>query len=224
MNGMHVVEQRQYPAPVKDRDIPTRQSLLLRLKKWDDNISWKDFFDTYWRLIYRLAKKAGLSDADADDALQETFLAVARLMPNFTYDPSKGSFKSWLFSVTHYRIMLQLRKKAKEGRLVAQPTIRQIRSRETSTTDRAPDPNGAEIERIWDQEWEENLKEAALERVHRQTDSKSFQVFDLCLRGHNPADIARTLKITRAEVYLIRHRLTKLLRRKMSQLKKDPLR
>jgi RNA polymerase sigma factor (sigma-70 family) len=221
---MDIAEKRQRMEPVEDRDIPTRQSLLLRLKDRDDNVSWKVFFDTYWRLIYRMAKKAGLTDEDADDAVQETVLAVVRLLPGFTYDPSKGSFKGWLFSLTRYRIMLQMRKRAREGRFVTERPGRQSRPGETSTTDRVPDPNGAEIERIWDREWEENLKEAALERVKRQADSKSFQVFDLCLRGHTPADIARTLRITRGEVYLIRHRLTKLLRKKMERLKRDPLR
>jgi len=38
-----------------DELIPTRQSLLGRLKDWEDQASWREFFDTYWRLIY-LAK------------------------------------------------------------------------------------------------------------------------------------------------------------------------
>jgi len=31
--------------------IPTRSSLLGRLKDWEDQESWRDFFETYWRLI-----------------------------------------------------------------------------------------------------------------------------------------------------------------------------
>ncbi len=31
--------------------IPTRYSLLSRLQNWDDQESWKDFFDTFWLLI-----------------------------------------------------------------------------------------------------------------------------------------------------------------------------
>src|SRR5262245_37419305 len=49
--------------------IPTRQSLLVRLKDWDDSTSWKDFFDTYWKLIYGVARKAGLTDAEAQDVV-----------------------------------------------------------------------------------------------------------------------------------------------------------
>src|SRR6266496_3881416 len=32
--------------------LPTRWSLLTRLKNWDDQASWQEFFDTYWKLIY----------------------------------------------------------------------------------------------------------------------------------------------------------------------------
>ena len=83
----------------KDADdfIPTRQSLLTRLKSWDDQESWREFFDTYWNLIYGLALKSGLTEAEAQDAVQETLVAVARKMPGFNYDPAIGSFKSWLF-------------------------------------------------------------------------------------------------------------------------------
>ncbi|HXJ61352.1 MAG TPA: hypothetical protein VNU68_32310, partial [Verrucomicrobiae bacterium] len=64
-----------------DPFLPTRQSLLSRLKAWDDHESWRDFFDTYWRLIYGLAIKSGLTNAEAEDVVQETLLAVAKEMP-----------------------------------------------------------------------------------------------------------------------------------------------
>jgi len=60
--------------------IPTRRSLLSRLKDWDDQESWKDFFDTYWKLVYGVAIKAGLSDQEAQDVVQETVLSVADVM------------------------------------------------------------------------------------------------------------------------------------------------
>ncbi len=48
-----------------DEFLPTRKSLLSRLKNWDDSQSWREFFDTYWSLIYGVAIKGGLSDAEA---------------------------------------------------------------------------------------------------------------------------------------------------------------
>ena len=85
-----------------DEFIPTRRSLITRLKNWDDQESWQRFFDTYWKLIYSVASKAGLSPADSQDIVQETVLAVARQMPGFHYDPSLGSFKAWLLQMTRW--------------------------------------------------------------------------------------------------------------------------
>jgi hypothetical protein len=47
-----------------DELIPTRRSLLSRLKDWDDQESWRDFFNTYWRLIYGLASRAAATGLD----------------------------------------------------------------------------------------------------------------------------------------------------------------
>ena len=89
--------------------IPTRSSLLSRLKNWDDQESWKDFFNTYWRLIYEVALKAGLSDAEAQEVVQETVILVAKKMQDFKYDPAVGSFKNWLLHTTRWRINDQFR-------------------------------------------------------------------------------------------------------------------
>ena len=48
-----------------DDTIPTRQSLLERLKDWKDQTSWQDFFNTYWKLIYGVARQAGLTEPEA---------------------------------------------------------------------------------------------------------------------------------------------------------------
>src|ERR1017187_5732034 len=79
--------------------LPTRQSLLSRLKDWNDQESWRAFFDAYWRLIYNAAIKAGLTDAEAQDAVQETLVSVMKSMPNFQHDAKKGSFKGWLLTL-----------------------------------------------------------------------------------------------------------------------------
>jgi hypothetical protein len=89
--------------PVQDH-LPTRQSLLNRLRDWQDQESWAVFFEIYWRLIYGFAVKSGLSDAEAQDVVQETVVSVAKRMKDFKYDPAVGSFKSWLLLITRRRI------------------------------------------------------------------------------------------------------------------------
>jgi RNA polymerase sigma-70 factor (ECF subfamily) len=91
--------------------LPTRQSLLGRLKDWSDDQSWRDFFETYWRLIYSTARKSGLSDAEAQEVVQETVIAVAKQMSAFKYDPALGTFKGWLKLVIRRRVVDQYRKR-----------------------------------------------------------------------------------------------------------------
>jgi RNA polymerase sigma-70 factor (ECF subfamily) len=91
--------------------LPTRRSLLSRLKSCDDQTGWQEFFETYWRLIYGVAIKAGLNDAEAQDAVQETVIAVSKYIGEFTYNPEKCSFKTWLLRLTRQRVWRQLQKR-----------------------------------------------------------------------------------------------------------------
>ena len=147
-----------------DPFLPTRQSLLSRLKTWDDHESWRDFFDTYWRLIYGLAVKSGLTTTEAEDVVQETLLAVAKETPDFKYDPARGSFKGWLLEITRRRIANQVRRRLKHRHATAGPLVGEATrqpsgersepdQRRTATVERVPDPNSDEMEKLWDQEW-----------------------------------------------------------------------
>src|SRR5258705_13517491 len=95
--------------------IPRRQSLLARLKDCGDQESWREFFDTYWRLVHATALKAGLIETEAQEVVQEVMIAAAKKMPEFTYDPGKDSLKGWLLAVTRWKVADQLRKREKVG-------------------------------------------------------------------------------------------------------------
>lgn len=97
--------------PEQEKMLPTRRSLLDRLRNWEDQASWRDFFNTYWKFIYGVAIKSGLSDSEAEDVVQETVLSVAKKMPEFIYDPARCSFKGWLMHVTRLRILDQMRRR-----------------------------------------------------------------------------------------------------------------
>src|SRR5262249_12513993 len=101
--------------------VPTRQSLLTRLKHWDDAAGWREFFDAYWELIYNVARKAGLNDAEAQDVVQETVLGGARKIGEVKNDPSRGSFKSWLLGQARWRIGDQFRARKRVARVFEEP-------------------------------------------------------------------------------------------------------
>jgi RNA polymerase sigma factor (sigma-70 family) len=196
--------------------IPTRASLLERLKDWEDQASWQEFAGTYGRLIRSTALKAGLSETEADDAVQETFLAVARNIKEFKYDPTRCSFKSWLLLITRQRIIWQWRMRAPQADA---PRRTPDDATRTATIDRIPDETGFNLDAHWDAEWEKHLMAAALERVKRRVDAKQFQMFDLyALQGWPVADVARTLRVNSARVYLAKHRVARLLKREVKRL------
>ena len=187
--------------------IPTRWTLIQRLKKWDDQVSWREFFDTYWRLIYATALKSGLLEVEAQEVVQETVISVCRKIGGFEATPDAGTFKGWLLQLTRWRITDQVRRRRPfdASGNPGQETPH------TSSTARIPDPAGLELEKVWDEEWQANLISAALDRVQRQVSAKHYQMFYLhVIRGVTVEKVAAATGVKPNEIYLVKHRLTPL--------------
>jgi RNA polymerase sigma factor (sigma-70 family) len=204
--------------PHSEDSLATRASLLQRLKDSGDHQSWQAFFDRYWQVIYRVALKSGLTESEAQDAVQETVIAVAKNIRAFEYDPGRCSFKSWLMLITRQRIIWQLRK-----RLPLPPTHpTDGPTSRTSTIDKMPDENALKLDAMWEEEWRNNLMSAALERVKTQTSPRQYQIFDLYVLQNWPAaDVAHTLRISMAQIYLAKHRVSNLLKNEVKRLDRE---
>jgi RNA polymerase sigma-70 factor (ECF subfamily) len=195
--------------------------LLQRLKRWDDQESWHDFFRTYWKLIYAAATRSGLNDAEAQDVVQETVIAVAKKMETFRYDPAVDSFKGWLFYLTRKRIAMQFRRRERErGKLAGDSDA----GHPPVELEEIPDASGVCPEAVWEQEWERNLLEAALARVKRKVNARQFQMFDLYVTRQWPVrQVAETLGVPVAQVYLAKHRVVALAKEEVKRLEKEML-
>jgi RNA polymerase sigma-70 factor (ECF subfamily) len=204
-----------------DEPIPTRRSLIHRLKDWDDSASWRDFFDTYWKLIYGVARKAGLTDSEAQDVVQETVIAVAKKMPQFTYDPEIGSFKAWLKQLTRWRISDQLRKKCYERKGEWFPRERTVEKGELPEQE---DPSGFDLERVWNEEWEKTRMDAALKRVRARSDPTQYQAFYLhVVKQQSAREVADRLEIKLADVYVAKYKISALLKKAIQALEDSML-
>jgi len=190
------------PLASEDEFLPTRRSLLSRLKNWDDNAGWWDFFETYGRFIFSAAMKCGLRREEAEDVVQEVVISVAKKMPGFVYDPVGGSFKAWLMCVTHSRATDFLRKKCRRIPSVAGDYDEGLNAAETP----------AELEELWDEEWRHGLLEAAVARVKAKVKPRQFQVFDLSVnQGLAVGAVAKALGLSHLNVRVTKHRVAKLL-------------
>src|SRR6516162_10117143 len=83
---------------------PTRASLLVRLRDPQDEAAWAQFVDLYGPLIYGYARKQGLQDADAADLSQEVLGSVAGAVGRLEYDPARGAFRNWLFTIVRRKL------------------------------------------------------------------------------------------------------------------------
>jgi len=197
--------------------LPTRKSLLSRLKNWDDQSGWKEFFDTYWRLIYRTAWKSGLTDAEAQDVVQEVVISVCKKIGDLKYDPALGSFKGWLLTLTRWRIVDEFRKR---DRAAIHPAIKGAARTTTDAMASIPDPNGFDLDSVWREEWEKAMVEAALTRVRTRVSPKQYQIFDAyAVKGWSARRVAETLGIGTGQVYLAKHRVGALVRKELLKLR-----
>lgn len=192
---------------VKDL-MPTRRSLISRLKRLDDD-AWRSFFEVYWQLIYSAANQLGLTGAEAEDVVQETVISVWKAMPQFRYDARRGSFRNWLLQITFWRIKDQWRKRRRES------------DHTQLALENAPEPACSDLNRLWDEEWETTLMRGALERVKTKADPKNYQLFELYVLQEWPiTKIQSVLDVSAARVYLAKHRISLLVKKELKHLQK----
>ncbi len=215
-----------YCSMAHDEAIPTRASLLRRLKDLDDQSSWNQFYEIYHDLIFSVARRAGLSEVEAGEVVQDTVISVARKMPGFTYDPARDSFKGWLLTVTRWRIRDQLAKRFAPGSMDrhASGSSGGEEGTRTATIDRIPDPAGPDLAAIWEEEWQTQLLQTALGRIKRQVHPQHYQIYHLhVVLGQSAREVARTLGVNVAQIYLAKHRVGNLLKKEIRKLAQAPL-
>ena len=197
-------------------ELPTRASLLSRLRDCENEAAWREFFERYWRPIYHTALREGLSEAEAEDVVQEVVIQVTRKLADFRYDPAR-SFKGWLLRTTRWKVMDQFRRRQRAGSVP-------VATEAPAAAPRDEQAVPAELEARWETEWETALQAAALQRLKQQVSAEHYQIFDLhVLKERSVGEVADALGVARATVYVVKHRLVKLLRAVVAELRERPL-
>ena len=153
---------------------------------------------------------------------------MARHLPEYRYNPKVCRFKTWLLNQASWRVKDQLRKRnsgppgSPEGTGSVSPAVPADETARTSTTNRVPDPAGENLDALFEAEWRKSLFSRALEQVKSRFTLKQFQVFDLLvLKEWSAAEVAQSLGISLANVYVIRHRLSAAVKKQVKLLEKQ---
>jgi RNA polymerase sigma factor (sigma-70 family) len=188
----------------------TRASLLVRIQDPSDAEAWRQFFELYAPVVYGFARKRGLQDADAADLMQDVLRSVAGAAGRLNYDPAKGSFRGWLYSVTRNKIFNFLDKRRRRERASGDSGAHR-RLEELP----APEDDRAEFDR----DYERRRFAWASERVREEFQPATWQAFWLtAVDGLSAKDAGGKLKMSPGAVYVAKSRVIARLREEIESL------
>lgn len=178
----------------------TRLSLLVRLCDARDDAAWSQFVEIYAPLVYGFARKHGLQDADAADLTQDVLQAVSGGIRNFDYDPRRGTFRGWLFTVVRNKLRNFLAVQDRPGRgsgdTDAQHRLQELPAREEDQS------------AWWDEEYERRVFAWAAEQARGAFSEATWQAFwQTAIEGKTGPQAAQALGMSVAAVYLAKGRV-----------------
>src|SRR5262249_9910709 len=144
---------------------------------------------------------------------QDVLRAVARSAGRLEYDPARGSFRGWLFTV----VRNQLRN------FLASPARRCQGTGDTDAQRRLeqqPDP--ADAADVWDREYEQRPVAWAAEQVRGGFEDTTWQAFWLtAVEGQGARDVGARLGLTVGAVYIAKSRVLARLKEEIQRLQGD---
>ena len=187
-------------------------SLLVRVQEMQPD-AWARMVDVFSPIVYRWARQAGLSGTDSADVVQEVFTSIARRVGSFQRQKDKGSFRSWLATITRNRIRDVFRRKQKQpdghGGSTAMQNMMRVASPESDAWE----------ESISVAALESRLPQRVLEMIRAQCDEKTWQAFWMTTIEEQPASVvAESLGLNVASVYQAKTRTLRKLRKRMEEL------
>jgi RNA polymerase sigma-70 factor (ECF subfamily) len=189
----------------------TRVSLLVRIRDPGDAEAWRKFVQVYASVVYGFARKRGLQDADAADLMQEVFRSVSAAIGRLDYDPERGTFRSWLFTVTRSKLANFLNGQRRQPRGSGDSDARE-RLEQQST----PGENGAAL---WDKEYEQRVFAWATEQVRGEFQEATWQAFwQTAVEGRSARDVGQQLGMSPGAVYVAKSRVLARLKEEVRHL------
>ena len=183
----------------------TSASLLDRVRANEDE-AWRRFVQLYSPLVYSWAKRCGLKNQDAADALQEVFHAVARKVGEFRPDPGGGSFRGWLWVITRNKVRDHFRAARAEpvGGTDMQNRLHELPESEPESWSESGDCSRA------------SLVSRAAQLIREDFEPHTWQAFwRLAVENHPARDIAADLGMTVDAVYQAKARVLRRLREEL---------
>jgi RNA polymerase sigma-70 factor (ECF subfamily) len=186
----------------------TRCSLIFKLRDPADTAAWSEFVMLYEPLIYRLARRKGLQDADARDLGQEVFRAVARSVER--WDPALGGFRPWLSRIAR-NLLINFLTRRREPRGSGATSVQDLLEAVP-----AADPAATAL---FEAEYRTHLFGRAADDVRVEVALNTWHAFwQTAVEGRPPAEVAAALRMSVGAVYVARSRVLARVKRRLEEL------
>ena len=181
----------------------TSTTLLEGLKDSGNQTIWLQFVDRYRPLIQRYGERLGLTAEDAEDATQASLMAFCEAYREAKYERARGRLGDWLFGIVHNQVRNQQRKRGRSREVaVTETQVAGIEAR-----------GSEELERIWEEEWQDAVARECLAQVRREVQEATFAAFELhAIEGLPVAEVAARLNLTPNAVYGAKRRVLRRIR------------
>jgi RNA polymerase sigma-70 factor (ECF subfamily) len=192
----------------------TRASLLVRIRDAHDTDAWRQFLQVYAPVVYGYARKRGLQDADAADLMQEVFRSVAASAGRLDYDPERGSFRGWLYTVTRNKLYNFLDRNRNQVRGSGGSGAQELLEKQVGREE-----DGADL---WDREYERRLFAWATEQVRDEFQEATWQAFWLtAVEGKSAREAGAATGMSPGAIYVAKSRILARLRQQIRRLQDD---
>ena len=188
----------------------TRHSLLVRLRDHRDAQAWSDFLDIYRPLVYRLIRRKGFQDTDAEELTQEALIAVAGAIESWEPDPERGSFRGWLFRIARNMMINFLSRSRPENRGIGGNGFEQLLAEQAAES--------PEETTVFGLEYRRQVFAWAARQVSAEFSDSTWQAFwRTSVEGHEIKIVAGELGLSTGAVYVARSRVMARLAQKVKQ-------
>ncbi len=186
----------------------TRASLILRLKNDADQAAWGEFVAIYRPIVYRLARRKGLQDADAEDLAQQVLASVAAAVSRWDPDQARSRFRTWLHRIAQNRIINALTR-PKPDRAAGGDSAEQALADQPA--------GGVDSELLRDERRRQVLHWAARDIRGEFAPDTWLAFWRTAVEGRSPEAVAAELGKTVGAVYTARSRVMRRLRDKVAE-------
>ena len=187
----------------------TSHSLIFRVKNPADGAAWTEFLGIYQPVVFRMARRRGLQDADAQDVMQQVFLSISKSIEGWTPGDLQPPFRAWLTTIARNAITKALTRRPRDSATGSTSMVELL--------DAQPDPQATTAEIL--AEARKELIRWATEQIRSEFSEATWNAFwRTAIEGVPIAEVTKSTGRSAGAVYVARYRVIARLKEKVLEV------